>query len=73
MSRPEDSDLKYAAFFAHLGLLFGFLAVILMLYSIYVALAPSGAGSGALLFPMLAWFVGLMFVLGKYFEIRRPD
>jgi len=34
MSRPEDSDLKYAAFFAHLGLLFGFLAVILMLYSI---------------------------------------
>ena len=73
MGRPEDSDLKYAAFFAHLGLLFGLLAVILMLYAIYVALAPSGAGSGALLFPMLAWFVGLMFVLAEYFEIRHPD
>ncbi len=65
--------MKYAAFFGHLGLLFGFLAIILMLYPVYVALAPSGTASGALLFPVLFWFVGLLFVLGEYFEIRHPD
>ena len=65
--------LKFAPFFGHLGLLLGFLAVVLMLYPIYVALAPLGSGTGVLLLPILSWSLGLLFVLGEYYEIRHPD
>jgi len=48
MGRPEDSDLKYAAFFAHLGLLFGFLAVILILTGVLQNLSFQNAYQGPL-------------------------
>ena len=65
--------MKYAPFFGHVGLLFGFLAVILMLYPLYVALDPPGTVTGALLLPVLFWFVALMFVLAEFVELRHPD
>ena len=65
--------MKFAPFFGHLGLLFGFLAIVLLLYPMYTALAPQATPSGALLIPLVLWFIGLLFVLGEYYEIKHPD
>lgn len=66
--------MKFAAFFGHLGLLFGFLAIVLMLYPMYIALNPQAlTPSGVLLFPLVLWSIGLLFVLGEYYEIKHPD
>ncbi len=65
--------MKFAAFFGHLGLLFGFLAIVLMLYPMYIALDPQATPSSALVFPLVLWSIGLLFVLGEYYEIKHPD
>lgn len=64
--------MRFTTFFGHLGLMFGLLSVILMLYAVYVGVNPGGT-SGVLFFPIIFWAVGLMFVLGEYFEAKHPD
>jgi len=61
-----------AAALGHLGLLLGLLAVILELNGLAVALSPqAGSGAGAFGLAIIVWVVGLVFVVGEWFEAKE--
>lgn len=63
--------MRHTAALGHMGLLLGLLAVVFMLGAINNSLSPSGGGWSTIYFPLILWIVGLVFVVGEWFEARR--
>ena len=64
--------MTHVAALGHLGLLFGLLAVIFELNGMVVALSlQAGSGAAAFYTVILVWIVGLVFVMGEWFQAKR--
>lgn len=58
----------WAAAYGHLGLMFGILGVILAIGTLYPALVANGNIGAFLLFPVVFWAVGVLFVVRELYE-----
>ncbi len=54
----------------HVGMMLGILGLLLSILEFYNASVPS-PNSGVIFFPLVAWTLGLLFVVGEWFEAKR--
>lgn len=55
-----------------MGLMFGLLGLILMVYWMARNLAPQYAAEGAFFWALITWGIGLVFILGEWAAANRP-
>ncbi len=54
----------------HVGLLLGIMALMILISELYAVVAPYANASFALFFPLIAWALGILFVVGEWYELK---
>ncbi len=59
-----------AVAYGHIGLLLGIMALMLLVTELYAVVAPYMNAGAALFFPLIAWALGILFVVGEWYELK---